>query len=195
MIFSTMRTLLRACTAVSAAVVLTGCYRVTMPGVSFRPATGWIREEPTSDHRMIQYRLRGESKQAGDARLVVFYFGQHGAGSVEAHLTRWAAQFRQPDGRPSLDVARREEIEVNGVTVHTIELEGTYVAGVAPGSDERLDLPDRGLQAAVVSTDAGDYYFKVVGPSETVKRWAASYDEMIASLKPARVPERSPAGP
>ncbi len=195
MISSTMRTLLRACTAVSAAVVLTGCYRVTMPGLSYRPDTGWIREEPTSDHRMIQYRLRGESKQAGDARLVVYHFGKQGVSSLEENITRWAAQFRQPDGGPSLDVARREDIEVNGVQVHTIELEGTYVAAVAPGSDEHLDLPDRGLRAAVVSTDAGAYFFKVVGPTETVERWDSSYHEMIASLKPERVPEQSSAGP
>ena len=134
MIYSTMKTLLRACTAVSAVVVLSGCYRVTMPGVSFTPDTGWIREEPTSDHRMIQYRLRGKGEQAGDARLVVYHFGEQGPGSEEAHVTRWAAQFRQPDGRPSLDVVRREDIEVDGVKVHTIELEGTYVAAVRPGS-------------------------------------------------------------
>ncbi len=66
---------------------------------------------------------------------------------------------------------------------------------MAPGSEEYLNLPNRGLRAAVVSTDAGAYFFKVVGPTETVERWASSYHEMMASLKPERVPEQSPAGP
>ena len=184
-----MRTPLASCTVVMAAVVLTGCYRVTLPGVSFTPDTRWIREEPTSDHRMIQYRLRGEPSQVGDARLVVYYFGAEGAGSVDANIARWAGQFRQPDGLPSLDVARRHEFEVNGVKVRTIALEGTYVAAVTPGSEEQLNRPHRGLHAAVVLTDAGPYYFKVVGPAETVDLWTASLKEMIGSLEPAPVPE------
>ena len=195
MIVPIMRTPLRACTVLSVAVVLTGCYRVTMPGVSFTPDTGWIREEPTSDHRMIQYRLQGDRTQVGDARLVVYHFGAGGAGSTDANITRWAGQFRQPDGRSTIDVAGRDEFEVNGIPVRTIAIEGTYVAAVTPGSEEHLNRPHRGLRAAVVLTDAGPYYFKVVGPVETVDRWTASLAEMIASLKPARVPERSPADP
>ncbi len=184
-----MRTALPACTLLSAAFVLAGCYRVTMPGLAFTPDTGWIREDATSDHRMVQYRLRGESKEVGDARLVVYHSGAAGAGGLEANMTRWAGQFRQPDGRPGLDVARIDEFEVNGIEVHTIELEGTYVAETTPGSGEHLDRPNRSLWAAIVYSGAGAYYFKVVGPTETVNRWAASYDEMLASLKPLQVPE------
>lgn len=184
-----MRTLLYACTVASAALVLTGCYRVEMPGLSFVPDTRWIKEDPTSGHRMIQYRLRGENDQAGDARLVVYHFGEQGAGALEANIARWAGQFRQPDGRPSLEVARVDTVEVNGIEVHTIELEGTYVAETAPGSGDRLDLPGRSLRAAIVFSDAGAYYFKVVGPTETVNRWEESYDMMFTSLRALPVPE------
>lgn len=184
-----MRTPLPACTVLTAAVVLAGCYRVTMPGLSFSPDTGWIREDATSDHRMVQYRLRGESKEGGDARLVVYHFGEQGAGGLDANFARWAGQFRQPDGRPSLDAARVDEVEVNGIEVHTIELEGTYVAEMTPGSGEHINQPGRSLRAAIVYSGAGAYYFKVVGPTETVRRWASSYDEMLASLRALPVPD------
>jgi len=172
---------------------LAGCYRVDMPGLSYVPPDGWIREAPTSDHRMIQYRLRGENEQAGDARLVVYYFGEAGTGDVDANIDRWVAQFWQPDGRPSLEVARVEHHDANGLVVHTIAVEGTYIAMTATGG--HLNHPDRSMHASVVYTEAGPYYFKVVGPTETVRRWDASYKALLASFKPAPVPVKSDENP
>ncbi len=182
------RLLLVFCLAVSANAIA-GCNRIDMPGMSYVPPEGWIREDPTSDHRMIQYRLRGETKEAGDARLVVYYFGEAGTGDGEANIDRWARQFRQPDGRPSLEVARVERREANGLIVHTIAVEGTYTAMTETG--EHLNRPNRSIHAAVVYTDAGPYYFKVVGPTETVRHWDASYDALLASFKPTAVPVKS----
>jgi hypothetical protein len=170
-------------------ITLAGCYRVTMPGMSYTAPTGWIREDPTSDHRMIQYRLPGENKEAGDARIVVYYFGKAGTGEVDANIDRWASQFRQPDGRPSIEVAVVEHHEASGLVVHTIQVDGTYTAMSATG--ERLDQPDRSLHAAVVYTEAGPYYFKVVGPTETVRHWDPSYDALLASFQPEPVPMKS----
>ena len=189
-----MKTRLMTFGCLSSLVVLAGCYRVVMPGLSYSPPDGWIREEPTSEHRMIQYRLRGETEQVGDACLVVYYFGQQGAGGVESQMDRWISRFEQPDGRPSRDVARIQQRDVNGFEVHVLSLEGTYVAAVTPGSDEHLDRPGRRLEAAVVFTEAGPYYFKVVGPSETVTRWEASCNELLASLKPEPVDPESKSG-
>ncbi len=176
------------CLAVSAHA-LAGCYRVEMPGMSYMPPDGWIREDPTSDNRMIQYRLRGQDKAAGDARLVVYYFGKDGTGDVDEIIDRWAGQFQQEDGRPSLDVARVEHHEADGLVVHTIAVAGTYTAVTATG--EHLDRPHRSLHAAVVYTDAGPYYFKVVGPTESVRRWDESYDALLASFLSAPGPAKS----
>ncbi len=186
------RTLSLLCLAVSANA-LAGCYRVEMPGMSYVPPDGWIREDPTSDNRLIQYRLRGQNKAAGDARLVVYYFGEAGTGTVDAIIDRWAGQFQQEDGRPSLDVARVEHHEADGLVVHTIAVEGTYTAVTVTG--EHLNRPDRSMHAAVVYTDAGPYYFKVVGPTETVHRWDASYKVLLASFKAEPVPMKSDEDP
>lgn len=185
-----MRFTLTVCFAVPV-LALAGCYRVDLPGMSYVPPNGWIREDPTSEHRLIQYRLRGESKGAGDARIVLYYFGEQGSGSVEANIDHWAAQFRQDDGRPSLEVARVEHHESNGLAVHTVEVQGTYVATTADG--KHLNEPDRSMHAAIVYTVAGPYYFKVVGPTATVRRWDDSYTALLNSLKPAPVPTKPKA--
>ena len=184
-----MRRTFSVCCLVVLANAFAGCHRIDMPGMSYVPPDGWIREDPTSDHRMIQYRLRGRPKEAGDARLVVYFFGEAGTGDVDANIERWAGQFRQPDGRPSLEVARVEHHEANGLVVHTVAVEGTYTAMTATG--EHLNRPHRSLYAAVVYTDAGPYYFKVVGPTETVRRWDDSFKTLLASFKPAPVSVKS----
>ncbi len=186
------RTFSVLCLAVSANA-LGGCYRVEMPGMSYVPPDGWIREDPTSDNRLIQYRLRGQDKAAGDARLVVYYFGEAGVGTVDEIIDRWAGQLQQEYGRPSLDVARVEHHEADGLVVHTIAVAGTYTAVTVTG--EHLNRPDRSMHAAVVYTDAGPYYFKVVGPTETVRRWDASYKTLLASFKSAPVPVKSDRDP
>ena len=164
---------------------IAGCYRVTMPGMSYTPPEGWIREDPSSNHRLIQYRLPGEKKEIGDARVVIYYFGEAGTGEVDANIDRWANQFRQPDGRPSIEVAQVEVHEVRGLVVQTVTVVGTYTAITATG--EHLNRPHRSLHAAVVYTDAGPYYFKVVGPTRTVRHWDDSYDALFASFRPAPV--------
>ncbi len=168
---------------------LGGCYRVTRPGMSYTMPTGWIREDPTSDHRLIQYRLPGETRQIGDARIVLYYFGEAGTGEVDANIERWASQFRQADGRPSIEVAQVEHHEAGGLVVHTIQIEGTYTALTEAG--EHLNRPDRSLHAAVVYTDAGPYYFKVIGPTETVRHWDASYDALLDSFQTEPVAAKS----
>ncbi len=184
-----MRRTFSVCCLVVLANALAGCHRIDMPGMSYVPPDVWIREDPTSDHRMIQYRLRGRNKEAGDARLVVYFFGEAGTGEVDANIERWVGQFRQPDGRPSLEVALVERREANGLVVNTIAVEGTYTAMTATG--EHLYRSHRSLHAAVVYTDAGPYYFNVVGPTETVRRWDASYKALLASFNPRPLPVKS----
>ena len=188
-----MRHRIRVFCLVVSASAFAGCYRVDMPGMSYVTPDGWIREDPTSDNRLIQYRLRGQDNAAGDARLVVYYFGPGGRGTVDADLDRWAGQFRQENGRPSLDLASAERHETNGLVVHTIDVDGTYTAMTATG--EHLNQPHRSMRATIVETDAGPYYFKVVGPTATVRHWDASYQALLASFKPAPVPLKSDKTP
>ena len=51
--------------------------------------------------------------------------------------------------------------------------------------------PTRSLYAVAVYTHAGPYYFKVVGPTETVRRWDDSFKTLLASFKPAPVSVKS----
>lgn len=147
----------------------------------FQIPAGWIEEEPKSDMRKIQCRLPGDDGQ--DASLIVYYFGPS-AGSVEANITRWVSQFEQPDGSASEAHLTRSQREVAGLLVHDVQLAGTYVAETAPGSGVRVSQANWSMHSAIIESDHGHYYAKLVGPAPTVERWASSYGEFIESIQP-----------
>ena len=169
-------------TAAAPAVAAPTVAAVGLPGLRFEPPLGWVAQPTSSQARVAEYRLPGVG--ADDARLVIYYFGARGAGTLEANLERWYGQFEQPEGRASSEVATVEARDVNGLAVTTVDLSGVYVAETAPGSGERVHEPDSRMLAAVIGTEAGPYYVKLVGPVETVARWKTSYEGFLESLQP-----------
>jgi hypothetical protein len=140
---------------------------------------GWQEAPTTSPMRRAQWKIDGAD---GPAELVVYYFGQSGAGTVEKNLERWYGQFEQPDGRPSKDVAQTAEKTVADMKVTRVEVGGRYVAEVQPGAGQRHDVANARLLAAIVEAPDGAYYFKMVGPDATVKAAAAGFDSMLGSM-------------
>jgi hypothetical protein len=143
---------------------------------------GWKEEPVTSSMRRGQWKIDAEG---GQAELVVYYFGQMGAGSVEKNLERWYGQFEQPDGRPSKEAAQTTEKTVADMKVTRVEVGGRYVAETRPGSGQRQDVANARMLAAIVEAPDGAYYFKLVGPEPTVKAAAAGFDSMLESLAKA----------
>lgn len=158
---------------------------IALSGMQMTPHRDWIAQDFQSAMRVAQYKL--ESDESEPASLIVYFFGAASAGSIQANLDRWCGQFEQPDGRDSRDAATIDTFETNGLEVVTLDVGGTYVAETTPGSGERVNKPDSRLLAAVVTTDAGPYYIKLVGPAATIEQWRESYDALIASLAPAPV--------
>ena len=40
------------------------------------------------------------------------------------------------------------------------------------------------MLALIVASDAGPYYFKLVGPRATVTRWEEAYETLVATIAP-----------
>ena len=148
----------------------------------FTPPTEWTVKPASSSMRVAEYVLPRAGGDAEDGELVVYFFGGSG-GSVEANIERWLGQFQQPDGRASRDVATRTARVVNGLNVTSLDVGGTYVAEVRPGSSERHNKPGFWMRAAVVTTPRGPYYVKAVGPAKTMARWKDGLDAFMSSVR------------
>jgi hypothetical protein len=155
---------------------------VLAAGLTFTTPDGWRQSAGGSSMRVAEFTLPRADGDAEDAQLIVYYFGGQG-GSVDANIQRWVGQMQQPDGRPSSAVARKQTRTVNGLTVTLIDVDGTYVAEMAPGAAARHNKPHFRLRAGVVETPSGPYFIKLTGPEKTVTRWDTSYQQFVGSFK------------
>jgi len=154
----------------------------SVAGLTFDPQPGWVEATPSSSMRKAQYALAG-AEGAADAELALFVF-PGGGGSVEANIERWCSQFEQPDGRPTREAARTTSETRGALSVHTFDVQGTYVAETAPGSGVRRNEAGWRLLAAIVEGGESPIYVRCVGPAATVEHWSASVDAFLASLRP-----------
>lgn len=149
----------------------------------FEPAPEWVVEAPTSSMRKAQYRLPRAQNDTEDGECVVYFFGAMGGGGVEPNVERWCSQFTQPDGRDSMAALVRAERTVAGMPVHEVELPGTYVAETAPGSDVRVNKPGFAMLGAIVESDHGAYYVKLVAPEATLRKHASAFRDFIGRVR------------
>jgi len=151
-------------------------------GLTFTTPDGWRSSPPGSSMRVAEFTLTRASGDAEDAQLVVYYFGGSG-GSIDANMQRWIGQIQQADGKPSTGLAKRETRSVNGLALTLVDVSGTYVAEMAPGSTQRNNKPHFRLRAGVVETPKGPYFIKLTGPERTVGRWDDAFNQFVASFR------------
>jgi hypothetical protein len=151
-------------------------------GLTFTAPAEWKTVATSSSMRVAQYVLPRAAGDTQDGELVVYYFGGSG-GSVEANIERWVGQMQQPDGRPSTAVAKRQSRTINGLKVTLVDVPGTYVAEVTPGSPQRHNNPNFHLRAAVIDTSSGPYFIKLTGPAKTVAASEKSFEAFLASVR------------
>jgi hypothetical protein len=151
--------------------------------LKFDAPPGWVSKAPASSMRVAEFTLPRAQNDAEDAELTVYFFGGQG-GTVQANLDRWIGQMAQPAGRPFKDAAKTTTLQTRtGLKVSLVDVAGTYVAEVKPGSTERFNKPGFRLRAAVVETTRGPYFVKLTGPAATVARWDKSFLEFVSSLR------------
>ena len=115
-------------------------------GLVFTTPDGWKPAATSSSMRVAQFVLPRAAGDTQDAELVVYYFGGSG-GTIDANINRWVAQMQQPPGA----VPVRAKRTVNGLAVTLVDVSGTYVAEMTPGSSQRHNSPNFRLRAAVVT--------------------------------------------
>lgn len=155
---------------------------LTLAGLTFTAPNGWKPVTTSSSMRVAQYTVPRAAGDTADAELVVYYFGGSG-GTVEANIERWVGQMQQPDGRPSSAVMKRQSRTVNGMKVTLVDVPGTYVAEMTPGSPQRHNSPNFHLRAAVIETSNGPYFIKLTGPAKTVAAAEKSFEAFLTSVK------------
>ena len=158
--------------------------RLVLGPFTLVPPKGWVAKPVTSNMRAASFTLSAKPNE--EAELVVYYFGEGGAGSVEANLDRWVDQFQQPDGKPSKGAAKIEKGTFAGQTATLVSVSGKYNAMAMPGAPSSGEKSNQALLGAIVDSPSGPYYFKLVGAKKTVDAHAKRFRDMLASLQLAK---------
>ncbi|MEO8700113.1 MAG: hypothetical protein ABI867_08720 [Kofleriaceae bacterium] len=155
--------------------------RSAMGPFTFVVPKEWTVKPTTSSMRAAQFEL--SAKPGEEADLVVYYFGEGGAGGVEANLERWLGQISQADGKPTKDKAKIDKTKVAGQDATIVTVTGRYQTTQMPGGPPPADMPDGALIGAIVGSPKGPYYFKLTGHKKTVDANAARFKALLASMK------------
>ena len=153
--------------------------RSSLGGISVVVPPGWLVETPSSSMRTAEYRLPSVT---GDGSLAVLRFGPGRGGGREANIERWLGQFQQPDGRDSRDVARLWTEEIDGISVHLVDISGTFSVGaMSGGSDE--PQANYSMLGAILEAPNGLFVFKLTGPEGSIGEWRDSFSLYIQSVR------------
>jgi hypothetical protein len=137
------------------------------------------RVPPSNPMRKASFVVPRATGDTEDGELTVFYFGPGQGGSIDANVERWVKQFGEV---PPSDVKRADR-EANGLRQHTVELEkGTFSPGMGGSGKPKENY---GLIGGIVESPSGAYFFKLTGPSKTVKHAKPDFYKLLDSIKAA----------
>jgi hypothetical protein len=158
---------------------------ISARGLSFEAPLTWKSTPPATPMRLAQLTIEPVKPDRDPTELQVFAF-PGGAGSVDANIKRWQAQFETKAGKPP--EVTTEKRKGKNVDVTFVEVAGTYVAAVSPGSDQKHNKPEYHLLGAIVETPTIAYFLKMVGPDRTVKAAKPAFDDLIKSMSVEAAP-------
>ena len=148
--------------------------------LTFTAPQTWKSRPAASSMRVAEFIVPKAPGDPEDGEVIVYFFGGTG-GSVDANVKRWIGQFQQPPGAPA--DGNRKTFEVGTLKVTTVDVSGTYVAELRPGSAERHNKPNFRMRAAVIETPKGPYFVKFTGPVQTVDGATSAFDGFLKSLR------------
>lgn len=147
-------------------------------GIAWHVEEPLVARAPSSEARAAEYIVRDHP----EAQLAVFHFGRGEGGSVDDNVHRWVEQFRQPDGRPSSEVAQITHRDASGLPVTLVDVSGHYGGMGASGAS--ADASDQRMLGAIVEGPEGLVFFKLIGPAEVVEAGRDAFERMLGTIHP-----------
>lgn len=151
-------------------------------GLSFEAPQSWRMIPSRSPMRKAQLQVEAAAGDEFPALLVVYAF-PGGAGTVDANVKRWQAQFRDTDGNPPK--IESKIVKGKNVEVTRVETAGHYKPSALPGMAPEPERDNARLLGAIVVTEKVGYFLKMVGPDKTMILSRPAFDELLSSIEVA----------
>ncbi len=157
----------------------TGAAVTTVAGIDWTVPAGWAAagEKPM---RVATYMIDPADPKA---ECVVYYFGEGQGGAVDANISRWINQVKQPDGSSSESKAKRGTVTSECCEIATVEVDGTYLFSAGPMMQTSEERPDYVLVAGIAPAPKGNVFFKMTGPKANSEKSMAQFMSLLKSVK------------
>lgn len=157
------------------------------PGWTWTVPASWTTEKTaTSGRYRAKYRVPPAGDDVHPAEVLVERVGRGSAEDLDESLRRWRDAFESL----APETGREDQLTAGGVRIRMVELAGTYKFPMGPplGPGGRhaahvLKPGWRGIGAGVHTPRGELFWFRLVGPDDTV---AAARSAMLALLKSIR---------
>jgi len=148
--------------------------------LDFQAPKVWEQKKPRFNIVEAEFEAKSSKPDTASARLTIMASG----GSIEQNLERWVGQFSQEDGSTTEDHMKQTEEKINGMQVYLVDITGTYADSAGPFAGNATQRKGYRMVGAIVETKlAGNYYFKMYGPQETIEEHQKRFLEMVKSVK------------
>ncbi len=144
-------------------------------GIEFTVPQGWLVQPRSSAMRAAEYVMPGP---AGDASLIVYYFGPEGAGTRDANVKRWVGEYKG-------SVSSRSSTRPNNDLMLTfVHVSGAFAPTPIDGGELPQPKPEFNTLGVIIESGPhGPLYVKAVGPAATVQAHMAGLDAFIGSAR------------
>lgn len=148
-------------------------------GIRWSAPDGWtnLGSRPM---RAATYRIPAAAGDKEGGECAVYYFGPGQGGGVDANVKRWIGQFELAGGQAAAPAKQRT---VNGVSVTTIDVAGTYLGAGGPMMARKIKKPGYRLLGAIAAGPQGNVFFKLTGPTKTVAATEQQFEELLQSIQ------------
>ena len=150
----------------------------------------WPKVKPRSRIVKHEFSVPAVKGDKVPGRMTIMAAG----GGIEANIARWVGQFRDAEGKPIGEKAKKvERKKVAGLEVHVVDLMGTFQDKPRGPFGPTVERPNYRMLALIVPLEKGGTWFvKLYGPQATMKGAEKPFQEMVKSLKYTSVSADSP---
>lgn len=144
-------------------------------GLKSEVPADWIKEKPSNNLRIMQFRVPKVEGDSVDAEVSV---NKGISGTPDQNLERWKKMFVPPEGKVT-------EMKLGKGKAWYLDISGTYLYKSAPfDPNAKVEKrPDNRMLAIQYEGDEDVYHFKLVGPAKTVDKHKKGFDDWIKGLK------------
>lgn len=130
----------------------------------------WVSEVPTNEMRILQFGV-GDDPQL---KVFGFHFGKRD-NLVEANIDRWRQEF--------IAITEEKRIALKDSEMTLVYIKGVYKRKASSMSEVYEEEKDFVTLAAIVPSEIGPYFFKMVGPAKIIDNEINSFKEFLNSKK------------